>query len=261
MFGKKTLNEQVGAFLNKHSERQGKIRDRIAALEAEAADIEGRIRDVTQQLVEHELADNPTGQAECNKAIRDLQLDLDRVRGLIRAFQAELGKVVHDDKAMENIRAAAGRERESRLEKLRTLVAEQKDGQDQIKDLEIRIRKLDGQIAATRVASETVPLKRIIEFIEPRAMRLPHYAREKFLDRWITGQDTEAVLVGHEKTDEQPGPRVHYLAGRPEKVVHAEPEDPEGPRCIERTYYKVGSGQVEVENFEGPEKRSFTKRC
>lgn len=40
MFNKKTLAEQVAAFMNKNSDRESKIKNRISSLENEAAEKE-----------------------------------------------------------------------------------------------------------------------------------------------------------------------------------------------------------------------------
>lgn len=127
MFKKKTLSEQINAFLAMNSERRGKIRDRIATLESEAAEIKTSIEAETKQLIDYEMADDASGQDRCQKTMRKLRQKLAEVDGLAEAYRNELNKFGYDEMALVNIREAAFREREARYEKIRALASTRKD--------------------------------------------------------------------------------------------------------------------------------------
>ncbi|AEG14994.1 hypothetical protein Desku_1411 [Desulfofundulus kuznetsovii DSM 6115] len=221
MFGKMGLTELVEAFQKKNSERRNKIKDRIAGLEAEAAQITAKIEATTRQLVDCELAGNDAGQAKCQKQIRELQLELDRVQGLAQAYRAELQKAGYDKKDLEAIRTAAQRERETRFRKFEELRAERENVRQQIKQLESKLEQLDREIDAAKTKKEARALMAIATFIDPRIEKLPSYEHEQFLDYWIAGQDEamEQALARYARPEE-PERRITYL-NQPEKIVHA----------------------------------------
>ncbi|WP_338826271.1 hypothetical protein MTBGP_09740 [Moorella thermoacetica] len=221
MFGKSKLAEIVAAFQKKVSERRSKIETRIASLETEAKQISNKIEAVMKELVDYELAEDDAGQAKCQKVIRELQLELERVQGLIKAYQTELQKTGSDEKDLANIRAAAQKEREARLHKIKELVAERDSIEQQIKQLENRLAELEQEINITKTDQEAQTLMAIATFIDPRIQKLPHFEHKRYLELWINGQDEamEQTLARHTRPEE-PERRVTYL-NQPEKIIHA----------------------------------------
>lgn len=214
MFKKKTLPELITTFLARHNERQGKIRDRIAALETEAGEIGGKIEAVTKQLVDYELSNDKHGQAEANKTIRNLELDMDRVQGLIQSFRAESDRVVYDEKALDDIRAAAKKEREARHERERSLIASRKEAKHQIESLEAKVKELDADISRAQLESEVISLEKFIKLVNPEVAKLQSYLhRQSYLRYWIGRNDEgmQRVINSVNGDNEQPGPRVQHI--------------------------------------------------
>lgn len=240
MFGKKSLNEQINDFLNKINMRQAKIKERVTSLEAEAAGIKSKIQSETKRLIDCELSENNQGQDECNKNIRQLQLEQDRVSGLIDAYKAESGNASKDKKALLNIRATAVKDREARFEKIRTLTAARVDMEHQLQDIEEKINQTGIEINRTRVDVEARALLRIVRFIEPKCVKIPEQERVQYLEAWLDDNNERMARILARWAKPEPEQKMVHYFGQPEKIVHLGPDEQVEPRCIERTVQKIG---------------------
>jgi|GEM_PF-2845238 len=235
MFGKKSLNELVSTFLADNSERRQGSNSRINALEEEIGATKANIETETQRLVEAELTDDHKGRDDAQKAIHTLQLDLERGSGLVNALRAELGKAGHDEKILANIRIAAVKEREVRLKRVKTLTIEREGVERQIKLLEAKSQEIDDEISQALVDAEVKTLLPIVGHINPQAAGLHDYERERFIQRWVAGEDTSVLF---DKAAKQEQPREGSI-----KITHTEHMETVEPKCVGRTYHLAGEGR------------------
>ncbi len=216
MFNKKSLTELVTDFLAKQQDREEKINARLSALGVEAEELKTSIEAKTREIVECELAVDAQGQEKCIKALRKLQLKLTEVQDLAAVYRDELGKRSFEVKDMERIKTTAARECATRYENIRSLVAESEEINQQIQQLQNRIKQIDANTTRARVDAEVKTLKPIIDYIDPRVKQLPYYDQERYLNNWIAGENeaAEQILTKYKnyKNVEEPKPRSLKVA-------------------------------------------------
>ena len=253
LFNKKSLTELISAFQSKEYERAKKIKTKIDSLEREAEGINADIETEAGRLVASELEDDVNTQAKSSKSISKLRQRLVEVQDLAAAYRKELDKGTYNTAVIEAIRAAAKREREARHKRSKELAAQAEHLKQQIEELERQLKQANKDYQHNNAKTVEGLLLNIGSHIEPRLKLIPNYAREKYLQHWISGnaESMQQVLELHlPKDKDTPQRNVQHICP-PEKVIRVESEEPVAPKCIRKTRYVAGSGQVTVATDEG----------
>lgn len=189
----KGLSELIKNLLAKVEEREEKIRKKITEYEAKASNLQASINTENSNLVQFQLDEDAQGEERCQKNLKKLRDELVCIEDLIKAYRGELERKHFVEADMKKIHAAALKEKENRLNKKRELLETIKKTEAKIEELERELKKLRSDYSFEG-RTETDELERVIKFIDPRAAKLYHYDKKRFLEHWLKGEDTEHLF-------------------------------------------------------------------
>jgi len=190
MFKTTDLSTVVNEFLNTVEARRQKITDKITALEDEAAQLEARIKNQSEELVELEINDNLAGANKLRKSNQELRVQLAEINDTIQGYNAQLEKPV-EAKSLEQVRLAGAKARQDRLDLGTALLKESDELEKQIDELKVKNKKVLTEWNHTRYDTEIGTLRRVASYIHPRVQEVPSSKHEELLKDWILGQSVE----------------------------------------------------------------------
>ncbi|MED1802993.1 hypothetical protein [Brevibacillus porteri] len=191
MFGNKTLQQHVDEFLEKVSEREGKIQSKIEELESQLESLMAKVNEQTSAMVELEIAGDDTGAAKILKSNRQMQLQIEEIKYRIQEYQAQFGKTQQYEKSLDKVKAAAIQAKKARSEKMTSLEKQKKELEQQMEELN---KKRDQATLDWQVAYYTnveMSLINLASYIDGRARTLSHSEKESLLRTWIDGESIE----------------------------------------------------------------------
>ncbi|WDV94196.1 hypothetical protein [Brevibacillus parabrevis] len=191
MFGSKTLQQNVNEFLEKVSEREGKIQSKIEELESQLDSLMAKVNEQTSAMVELEIAGDDTGAEKILKSNRQLHLQIDEIKYRHQEYQAQFEKIQQYEKSLDKVKAAAIQAKKARSEKMTNLEKQGEELERQIEELKNKRNqvRLDWKIAYhTNVENSLINL---VSYIDGRARTLSHSEKEAMLRTWIDGESIE----------------------------------------------------------------------
>jgi len=249
IFKAKTLDELIANFQSQIENRENKIKARISTLETEAGQIRKDIETETKTLVEAELSEDAAAQEKARKAIRKHNQRLTEVQDLIAAFRRELQNKSVSAKDIQKIREAAIKEHEQKLQKLKDLDNERISIEQQIKQLEDRVKQVSSE--RSRILDNGAVEKKLVaikDFIDDRRIDIipkdNRFDIERFLLQWVLDSEKgiQGTLYQHLRREEirqrEAEPQVTYLRPQEVKIGEVTPQPQPQPKTRS---LKVGS--------------------
>lgn len=191
MFGNKSLQQHVDEFLEKVSEREGKIQSKIEELDSQRESLMAKVNEQTLAMIELEIAGDDRGAEKILKSNRQMQLQIDEIKYRIQEYQAQFEKTQQYEKSLDKVKAAAIQAKKARSEKMTSLKKQGEELERQIEELKKTRNQvsLDWQIAYS--TDVEMSLINLVSYIDGRARTLSHSEKEAMLRTWIDGESTE----------------------------------------------------------------------
>ena len=207
------LSEVVAGQLDQVNKRNGKIRERIASLQAEAAEVQKNVEKLTRDLVDFDLAEDPAGQARANKEIGKLRGRLTELLDQLKAYQGTLDDPAIIKRELPKIFALVRKERDERLTSLERKMRQLDQLNEEAESIAKQIALAENEANALRHNTEVRHLLLLLKYIEPRAIRRGH--EERFLTAILDGVTGELLEQHLEIPKDIAAPRVTYFNREP----------------------------------------------
>lgn len=191
MFGNKSLQQHVDEFLEKVSEREGKIQTKIRELESQRESLMATVKEQTSAMIELEIAGDDRGAEKILKSNRQMQLQIDEIKYRIQEYQAQFEKTQQYEKSLDKVKAAAIQAKKERSEKITSLEKQGKELERQMEELKKKRDQvsLDWQVAYYRNIEAN--LTNLTSYIDSRARTLSFTEKEAFIGSWLDGESIE----------------------------------------------------------------------
>jgi hypothetical protein len=186
----KDLGTVVNEFLKNVEGREKKITDKITALEDEATELEVRIKNQSEELVELEINDNLTGANKLRKSNQDLRIQLAEINDTIQGYNAQLNKPA-DANSLEKIRLAGAKAMQDRLDLRASLLKESDELEKRIKELEVNKSNTLREWQHAGYNTEIGTLRSVLRFVHQDTRKLSFTQQEELLTSWIRGHALE----------------------------------------------------------------------
>ena len=191
MFGNKSLQQHVDEFLEKVSEREGKIQTKIRELESQRESLMAKVTDQTSAMIELEIAGDDRGAEKILKSNRQMQLQIDEIKYRIQEYQAQFEKNQQYEKSLDKVKAAAIQAKKALSEKITMFKKQEEELEQQMEELK---KKREQVILDWRVAHNSDiegGLINLAPYIDRRARKISYPENKEFIRSWLDGESIE----------------------------------------------------------------------
>lgn len=182
-------------------EKESRINQKITELEQEKKKLNSSISKCTSVLVEYELADDEKGKVKTKKEIAKLKESLTAISERLSAYKILIERGSLNEEEKEKIRTVYLNGKSLDEDRIRSLRKEEEEIEKQQHELNKRLEMITHEVNAMRHNKDSigVNISKILSCIDPRAMKLDVYERNRFINNWLSGGTTDGFF---EKTDE-----------------------------------------------------------
>lgn len=194
MYDEKLLSQKIAQFKEKTHKQNAMVKEKVAEIDNDIADIKAQIDAELKALVGYELSENIDAQEKSNKLLFDLRHklnDLDEKKEMYLTIKNDRDFVKDEIREILSIARAQLNNRQVEADRL---LKEAKEIDDKIEQLKKKSEELHVHIERLSNVDDSFKFIDIIEYI-PGIENVPGSFRNLYINDLISGRDTSRYFI------------------------------------------------------------------